>query len=205
MPQAAFALVPGLLGRSCRESKVIVCIGWGSLIWCQKTLPVLGAWRIDGPELPVEFARESRDKRITLVVCEAAPPVTVLWSELNVPSLDQARNALAEREGIRARYIPDSIGYCSKTGRSNHPGADAIAAWAGQKGADAVVWTALKPKLGDDYRVPSVEEVIAHLKGLSGTALKAAEEYVRLAPRQIVTPYRTAIEQAFGWTAKGLV
>lgn len=59
--------------------------------------------------------------------------------------------------------------------------------------------------MGDDYRVPAVEEVIAHLKGLTDTALEAAEEYVRLAPRQIVTPYRSAIEQALGWTAKGLV
>lgn len=112
---------------------MIVCIGWGSLIWCQKSLPVLGDWRTDGPELPVEFARQSRDKRITLVVCETAPAVSVLWSELGVASLDHARNALAEREGISSGNIPRSIGHWSKADRSNHPAADAIAGWAERK------------------------------------------------------------------------
>ncbi len=184
---------------------MIVCIGWGSLIWCQKTLPVLGDWNSDGPELPIEFARESSGRRITLVVCEGAPAVTTFWARLDVTTLDAAKNALAEREGIKPRNISTSIGHWSKAGRSIHPGVDAIAAWAVQKGADAVVWTALKPKLGDDYRVPAVAEVIAHLESLTGIELDAAEEYVRLAPKQIVMPYRTAIEKALGWTAKGLV
>lgn len=184
---------------------MIVCIGWGSLIWCQKALPVLGDWHTDGPDLPVEFARESSDKRITLVVCATAPAVTTLWARLDVATLDDAKIALAEREGISARYIPDSVGFWSKAGRSKQQGANAIAAWAAQRDVDGIVWTALKPKVGNDYRVPTAEEVIAHLSSLTGTALKAAEEYVRLAPRQIVTPYRTAIEEAFGWTATGLV
>lgn len=184
---------------------MIVCIGWGSLIWCQKTLPVLGAWRTDGPELQVEFARQSRDKRITLVVCETAPAVTVLWAALDLATLDDAKQALAQREGISADNIRHSIGYWSRAGSSRHLGVDAIADWAQAKGADGVVWTALKPKMDDDYRVPTLDEVIDHLKSLSGTALEAAEEYVRLAPRQIVTPYRTAIEGALGWTATGLL
>ena len=184
---------------------MIVCIGWGSLIWCQKTLPVLGKWRLDGPELPVEFARESRDKRITLVVCETASAVTTLWAELHVADLEQAKRALAEREGISEDNIRRGIGQWSPNGQSGHPGADAIGEWARANGAGAVVWTALKPKIGDDYRVPAIDEVIGHLEGLSGTAREAAEEYVRLAPRQIVTPYRTAIENALGWTANGLI
>ena len=184
---------------------MIVCIGWGSLIWCQKTLPVVGGWRTDGPDLQVEFARESRDKRITLVVCDSAPAVTVLWTLLDVPTLEDAKHVLAVREGISADNVRNSIGCWSKTGSSRHLGVDAIAGWAEGRGADGIVWTALKPKMGDDYRVPAIDEVVDHLKSLTGTTLGAAEEYVRLAPRQIVTPYRTAIEEALGWTATGLI
>lgn len=184
---------------------MIVCIGWGSLIWCQKALPVLGQWRLDGPKLQVEFARESRDKRITLVVCDAAPAVMTLWAELNVADLEQAKRVLAAREGISEDNIRHGTGHWSPHGQSGHPEAQMIGEWAKANGAGAVVWTALKPKIGGDYRVPGVEEVIAHLDDLSGTVREAAEEYVRLAPRQIVTPYRTAIEEALGWTPRGLI
>ena len=184
---------------------MIVCIGWGSLIWCQKTLPLHGGWRLDGPKLQVEFARESRDKRITLVLCETAPAVTTLWAELHVADLEAAKQALAAREGISEGNIPHGIGHWSPNGQSGQMGADTIGEWAKANGAGAVVWTALKPKIGDDYRVPGVEEVIAHLGGLSGPTREAAEEYVRLAPKQVVTPYRTAIEAALGWTATGLI
>jgi hypothetical protein len=184
---------------------MIISLGWGSLIWCQKNLPVRGNWNTDGPELPVEFARESRDKRITLVLCDGHPGVHVLWAELTATSLAEAKQALAAREGVRDRYISNSIGYWSPDGTSNHVGGEAIGEWASQRKLTGVVWTALKPKIGDDYRTPSQEEVIGHLNALEGLARETAEEYVRLAPRQIITPYRTAIEAALGWTPTGLV
>ena len=70
---------------------------------------------------------------------------------------------------------------------------------------DATVWTALKPRINGENRMPAEQEVIEHLDRLSGAARDVAEEYVRLAPRQIATSYRTAIEAAFGWTAAGLL
>ena len=76
---------------------MIACLGWGSLIWDPKGLPVDGGWYTDGPQLPVEFTRVSRDGRLTLVITEGAPPVAVLWSCLSVSSLDDAIQALAER------------------------------------------------------------------------------------------------------------
>jgi len=183
----------------------IVCLGWGSLIWCQKALPVVSAWRTDGPNLPVEFARESRDGRMTLVICDGADPVTTLWAALNVPSLDAAKVALAAREGVTADNIRHSIGWWSPAGASQHPGAAVVGQWAAGRNIAGVVWTALKPKIGVDYRVPTQVEVLGHLGGLQGLQRDTAEEYVRYAPRQIVTPYRTAIEGALGWTATGLI
>lgn len=181
---------------------MIICLGWGSLIWCQKTLPVCGSWQSDGPALPVEFARESRDKRITLVLCDKCPVIPVLWAELEVASLDEARDALATREGVSNVR---SIGYWGPDAAGDHLGTAAIGDWAGQRGVAGVVWTALRPKIGEEFRVPSEAEVIGHLQGLSGDMRDLAKEYVRLTPRQIVTPYRTAIEATLGWTPLGLI
>jgi hypothetical protein len=184
---------------------MIVCLGWGSLVWCQKTLPVAGAWQADGPDLPVEFARESRDKRITLVICDRAPAVRTLWAALDVQTLDAAKQALAAREGVKPANIKYSIGWWKPTGASEHPDAAAIGQWASKHDIASVVWTALKPRFGLESRIPTKDEVVQHLRGLQGAEQAVAEEYVRLAPRQIMTPYRTAIEDALGWTASGLI
>ncbi len=188
-----------------REMSSIVCLGWGSLIWCQKTLPVKGAWEPDGPSLPLEFARESRDRRFTLVVCEGSPAIRTLWAALNAPDLESAKHALAEREGVKAENIKYSIGWWSPAGTSGHHGSEAIAKWAAERNLEGVVWTALKPRIAMVNRTPTEDEVIDHLRGLSGTEQEVAEEYIRLAPRQITTPYRTAIEDALGWTPSGLI
>lgn len=177
------------------------CLGWGSLIWCQKSLPVRGEWKVDGPALPIEFAREFADKRITLVICDGVPDVKVLWATLDVATLDEAKEKLRLREDTS----PQKIGWWSRTGASPHHEVVAIGRWAAGQDINGVVWTALGPKIGGHDRFPTRDQVLQHLKGLEGTEQKRAEEYIRLAPRQIVTPYRTAIEEAFGWTAMGLL
>jgi hypothetical protein len=179
----------------------IVCLGWGSLIWCQKALPVAASWQPDGPSLPIEFARESKDRRITLVVCEGAPDVTTLWARLNVETLEAARAVLQTREGCQ----PGAIGWCSPDGASQHAGATVIGQWASERNLSGVVWTALQPKIGAAYRTPTLDEVVGHLARLEGRERDTAEEYVRFTPRQIVTPYRTAIEGLLGWTSSGLI
>lgn len=181
----------------------IACLGWGSLIWCQKALPVAGAWQADGPVMPIEFVRESNDKRVTLVIAPGAPPVQTLWSALDVETLAEAKAALATREGIATANIKHSIGAWSADVEAR--AIAGIGEWAEGKGFAHVVWTALKPKIGTEYRTPTVAEVLAHLTGLSGTDRDRAEEYVRMAPRQIATPYRAAIEEALGWMPQGLI
>ncbi len=160
---------------------------------------------MDGPTLPLEFARESRDRRITLVVCEGAPSITTLWAGLDVSDLDTAKQAQAAREGVSTGNIRHSIGWWTPAGNSQHPGAAAITDWAAARHFAGVVWTALKPKFGKVNRIPAEDEVVGHLSRRQGAERDIAEEYVRLAPRQIVTPYRMAIEKALGWTASGLL
>jgi hypothetical protein len=66
---------------------LIACIGWGSLIWDGRNLDVDGHWRPNGPALPVEFARQSRDGRITLVIVQGAAPVPSVWSVFNTQQI----------------------------------------------------------------------------------------------------------------------
>ena len=68
---------------------MIACLGWGSLIWDPKDLPIESGWHTDGPHLPVEFTRVSGGERLTLVITEGALPVSVLWSSLSVTSLER--------------------------------------------------------------------------------------------------------------------
>lgn len=183
----------------------IACIGWGSLIWDPRDLPMRGQWNNDGPLLPVEFARESgakagqRGDKITLVICADTPRVRTLWTLLDTPDIDEARKGLAAREGIGKRWETD-IGYWD-CGRNTGNGreATAIGTWAVTHGLKAVVWTNLLCKFDGKDAMPSVEQVIAFLKDLDDERRALAEAYVRQAPAQIDTPYRRLIVEQLGW------
>lgn len=152
---------------------------------------------LDGPALPLEFARTSRDGRLTLVLTAGAPSVPSLWVELDYASAESARGALAGREGC----APHAIGLWPGPAPKHSVGADEVAKWAQAKGLDAAVWTALGPKFGEvNGKVPeSVEAALAYLKGLGPDAAAAAREYVERAPAQVRTPFRTVFEEQLGW------
>ncbi len=178
----------------------IACIGWGSLVWDPRNLPVLRGWFNDGPLLPIEFARESSDERITLVLVESRP-VRSLWALMSCGDLDSARRALCERERIPRKNLESDIGYWSTEKHSTGIGSKRIGRWAEQLHLGAAVWTALPPGFRNDRgKKPSAEEVIAYLKGLDGQAREHAEKYVRHAPPQIDTETRRVLESELGWT-----
>ena len=68
-----------------------------------------------------------------------------------------------------------------------------------EKAISGVVWTALQPKFADRFRIPSANEVVAHLLSLGDPTRSRAEEYFRKAPKQIQTDYRSIVEAELGW------
>jgi hypothetical protein len=178
--------------------RTIAVLGWGSLVWDPRTLPIRRQWFADGPLVRVEFLRESADRRVTLVLDPEAPAVRSLWAIMDTTDLNDAREQLKRREGCPRS---DTIGYW----RSNDAVPSSILdlpKWAECRGIDAVIWTELPSKWGGKDGVrPTVELVMKHLQGLRGAERDEAERYLRRAPRQIDTPYRRRIEAELQWTA----
>ena len=176
---------------------MICCLGWGSLIWNPANLALREPvkWHEDGPILPVEFARKSINGRITLVILAEGLGIPVLWAQMNVPTLEDARNDLAEREGTLA------IGHWPSKGRSYQHGG-AIGAWASARGIDGVIWTALPTNVEGAGSMETGERIVEYLRSLSEPALSLAMEYVRKTPAQVRTPYRAIIEREFPSTTQ---
>jgi hypothetical protein len=74
-----------------------------------------------------------------------------------------------------------------------------LAQWATARKIDAVIWTALPPRLDVEGLIPSYDDVLGYLKSLSGEKLAHARTYIEQVPQQIDTMYRRAIIKQFGW------
>jgi hypothetical protein len=177
----------------------IACLGWGSLVWDPRELPIRRQWFKDGPLAPVEFARVSSDGRLTLVLDQRATPVRLLWALMIPVDLQEAIKALRNREGVQ--NCLSGIGSW-QAGQAVPEIIPDLSTWARAHGLDAAIWTALRPKFGTEERSPSVDEVICYLHGLQGSILDHARRYIERAPRQIDTEYRRRIEAVTGWSCR---
>jgi len=179
---------------------VIACLGWGSLIWDPRELPVQGRWFEDGPMLPVEFGRQSSDGRLTLVLVPTTPLIRSLWAPFSVDTIAAAREALRKREGVLKQNLEKHIAVWQASDQHDSSPAG-ISTWARSLHIDAVVWTALPPRFsGEENRVPTADDAVAYLRQLSHEQRRHAERYVRMAPRQVDTPYRRRFQLDLGWT-----
>ena len=146
--------------------------------------------------IPVEFARQSQDGRITLVVVPTVRPVRVLWALMDGEDIEEMKKCLKDREGVSN---PEHIGIWTRESGSS-AGISAVSDWALARNLEAVVWTALPPKFENtNGRLPTEEEVVTYLRRLTGTRRDEAERYIRRTPRQIDTAYRRRIEAEFNW------
>lgn len=179
----------------------IACLGWGSLIWRPEALLIRNQWFFDGPFLPIEFARQSNDGRLTLVITENAKPVRTLWALMAIENLVQAKKSLLAREKIPEKKLDTFIGSVSSTEETTDSLKLSIQLWANSLKLDAVIWTNLPAKFHNtENRAPTIEEAINYLNLLDMNSRRNAEEYVRKAPKQIDTNYRRKFEVEFGWT-----
>ena len=176
----------------------IACLGWGSLIWDARELPIRGTWFEDGPLIKVEFARQSNDGRMTLVMAESGTRVRALWALMDCNDIEEAREKLRAREGV-PKSKPELIG-ALKRGEAPPKNLGGCNAWLERNGLDGVVWTALPPKFDGAEQFPSEAQVLTYLEGLRGPARENAERYIRKAPVQIDTNFRRAIAAKFGWS-----
>jgi hypothetical protein len=184
----------------------IACLGWGSLVWDPRKLPVRGTWFTDGPFLPIEFARQSSDDRITLVLVPSTfPLVRSLWQPLSVRNLAEARDVLGMRECKDASTPRSCVDYWPHGTRNTFVRRQ-VRNWAQELQVDAVVWTNLCPRFrGRDGTIPSSREVVSYLRGLRGRTRNDARRYIRMTPKQIDTDYRRAIEDKLGWSCQSRV
>lgn len=181
------------------EPYEIGIVAYGSLVWDQRDLRTRGPWNKDGPVLPIEFCRVSRNGRLTLAVHhEHGVPVTCHWALSACTGLHRALHELHIREGMvdgaDAGFVDLRRG--SRSHEESYVGS--IETWAREKGLDAVVWSALPSNFDRDGRGPySVAAASAYLGSLDGRAQRA-REYIINAPAEVDTPLRRAVTNS-GW------
>lgn len=183
----------------------IAVLGWGSLIWDRRNLRIAGGWFEDGPCLPIEFARVSKDGRLTLVLFPHVEKGQVLWAYMDTDDLEEAIKNLKERECTKRERI-GFVEIASERTRFNvvPDVVSDIKEWLNEKSIDAVIWTDLCPNFEKETGAEFIEdEVVKYLENLQPHAKRKAEKYIRKAPPQIRTKMREIIEESLGWTYKG--
>jgi hypothetical protein len=182
----------------------IAVLGWGSLIWNPGELKTAAPFAPNGPLLPIEFCRISKDGRLTLAIDETFGDVCTTYSAPSAfADLDAAIENLRKREGTIASeigFVQPASGRQSDAAMERHPQVVAtIAAWAEAGGYDAAIWTALASnfdeldKAGEPF---SVTAAIRYLEGLNAkdpAAFRRAWDYIQKAPAEVETPVRDAV------------
>ena len=179
----------------------IACLGWGSLVWDPRNLQIKSSWFQDGPDIQVEFARQSQDGRITLVLTESEQSVPSLWALMNTTNLQSSIEELRKREKIPIKNKNLHIG-CWSLGDPAPTKILNLPEWAISKSVQQVIWTSLPEKFNGEEIKPSIDQVLMYLRTLDEDKKSLAREYIELAPRQIITNYRKIIEKEFNWVTR---
>lgn len=181
----------------------IAILGWGSLLWQPKDLQFdeeIG-WSENGPMLPIEFARISKDGRLTLVITKDVKEVKTYFAISNYETLEEAVLNLAARESCGR----GQIGSCDKSKKFFSTKVffeNNILEWINHTDIDVVIWTNLGEKWdfkNDDGEVINIVDRVDYLKNLRNHKRALAEEYIRRTPTQIETHYRSLIEKELDW------
>ncbi|MFN3969281.1 hypothetical protein [Flavobacterium sp.] len=183
-------------------------LAWGSLTWDPRELDYnksLG-WVYDGPILPIEFARISKDGNLTIVITENGTPVKTFYTFAKTnSSFEEVFENLRIREGKCNRK---DIGFYKAETDTFHsedfPFKEEIRNWSKKKKIKNIIWTNLPEKW--EYKDENHETIfvnpndrIDYLKSLTGEKKELAETYIRKTPIEIQTNYRKLIELELQW------
>ncbi len=161
---------------------------------------------MEGPALPIEFARISDDGRLTLVIHPNSAPQQTYWALSEFTDLDAARRNLNEREGCplgKIRSFP--------VGRDEEAiprtAAAELESWLTKhEDIEAVIWTGLTTNWNEKFeRKFSTDDAVRYLEKLDAErkqtrlTYERAREYVRNAPPLIQTEVRAKMREK-GWT-----
>ncbi|MGC1619958.1 MAG: hypothetical protein WA765_15825 [Candidatus Acidiferrum sp.] len=191
----------------------IAVIGWGSLTWCPGCLGLKSRWHSDGPALPIELARISGDKRLTLVIHpgspeESTPDQQTYWAMSEFGDLKAARKNLQAREGTASKHIHSLTADGQQEGAVDPEISARMGEWLkAHRGLEAAVWTGLPSNWDDEQkgRKFTVEDAVQYLGELEGAKDEAkatydrAREYLINTPSQIQTPVRRIMREKKGW------
>lgn len=147
----------------------ITILGWGSLIWCPGGLRIKTRWHVDGPSLPIEFARISQDDRLTLVIQPGSAAQSTYWAISEFADLKDARQNLKTREKTKSSDIHHVLQDGTRKGDAPAGIAETIKIWMSQRAdIDAVVWTGLqsnwREKRGRDFTVDDARDFLLALE-----------------------------------------
>jgi hypothetical protein len=182
-------------------------LGWGSLVWEHRELQTAADFAPNGPLLPIEFCRISRDGRLTLVVDETYGAVCTSYSAPSaIETLDGAIENLRLREGAAKAedigFVEPACGKQSDFATQSHPNSvAAIAAWATSNGYDAAIWTARTSNFeepdtgGEPFSVTAAIHYLEALESRDRAAFTRALDYIRKAPIEVETPVRDEVNK----------
>jgi hypothetical protein len=199
----------------------IAIIAWGALIWYEGSLKIRSRWHLDGPLLPIEFARIFEDGLLTLVIQEGNPEVGTYWALSGCETLDTA----IENVRVQEEYPPRESIHCLLSNGDVYRGDGAsrivndaicrkIYIWLARNPAlDAAIWTGLQPNWEEKRNGSpfSKEDAVHYVRELKEAAegapsdqeaqrrLRDAQEYVCKAPSQVQTDVRRRVKDELRW------
>ncbi len=186
----------------------IAVLGWGSLIWEPRDdyKKLIGNWDDNGPVLPIEFSRISisRNGALTLVIdTDNGCPVRTKYTLSKRKNPEDAACDLRTREGTIIKHI-GLIDLENNFIRSHWAAVtDKIKLWATEKKLRAVVWTDLPSNFTEKTgKIFTPENAIDYLKSLHDDGKKSAKEYIKNAPAEVKTHFRSMVEKDDWFTRK---
>lgn len=163
-------------------------------------------WHRDGPELPVEFARISKDCRLTLVIHESVQPVKTYWALSAYENMKAAKKDLKNRENCKTDDVhsiePNRADEIDRTDEVTK----IVSAWLASKpDLGAAIWTGL-PDNWQEKRCMgfNAEDAVIYFESLKPDSAASPDahdrwrkacEYVQNAPAQIQTKVRSLLRE----------